>query len=321
MTPAGVAPTSAVIEAPPTLLVSVIVPVRNDRQAYLQTFLAALEQQTLPRSSFEVIIGDDGSTDGSADVATEDGWIRVVKGPPRNAYAARNQAAAVARAEVLVFCDSDCRPEPGWLEAGLAALENADVVAGRIRFILPERRTIWTLIDMDCTKDHERQVQMDNAETANLFVRREVFERIDGFDDAVPTHGDFDFALRAVASGARLVYAPDAQVWHPTRDKAGPVLNMVWIMHRWYAAREVRDRRRPLGLKLRWWVPFIHVRWRLRSGRSIGLDRHWMAQNGVRPRFRENVLAVPLLYVVLPWVAGIAQMFGWFDGRRLRASV
>ena len=302
-------------------LVSVIVPVRNDRSAHLRTLLEALEAQTLPRSSFEIVIGDDGSTDGSTDgLATDDGWVRVLAGPQRNSYAARNRAARGARARVLAFCDSDCRPEPHWLEAGLAAIEDADLAAGRIRFIVPERRTIWTLIDMDTTKNHEREVEIGNAETANLFVRREVYERIGGFDDTIPEHGDFDFALRAVASGAKLVYAPHAEAWHPTRDTARPFLKMAWIMHRWYAAREVRAGRRPLGLKLRWWVPFIHMRWRRRSGRPLGLDRHWLGQNGVRPRLRDNLLAVPLIYVLLPWFEGLAQVRGWFDGRRLRSA-
>jgi GT2 family glycosyltransferase len=301
-------------------LVSVIVPVRNDRGAYLRTLLDALGRQTLPRECFEVVIGDDGSTDGSTEgLATEDGWVRVLPGPPRNSYAARNRAARGARAPVLAFVDSDCKPEPHWLEAGLAALDaGADLAAGRIKFIVPERRTVWTLIDMDATKDHEREVEIGNAETANLFVRREVYDRIGGFEDDIPEHGDFDFALRAVASGAKLVYAPEAEAWHPTRDTARPFLKMAWIMHRWYAAREVRAGRRPLGLKLRWWVPLIHARWRRESGRSLGLDRHWLGQNGVQPRLRENALALPLMYVFLPWFEGAAQIRGWFDGRKIR---
>jgi GT2 family glycosyltransferase len=302
----------------PTPRVSVVVPVRNDRGAYLHTLLEALGAQTLPRSSFEVVIGDDGSTDGST--AGLPDWVRVVRGEPRNSYAARNRAARAAQAPVLAFCDSDCRPEADWLERGLEALQDADLVAGRIHFIVPPRRTIWTLIDMDSTKDHEREVEIGNAETANLFVHREVYDRIGGFDDTIPEHGDFDFALRAVAAGARLVYAPRVEVWHPTRDSPRRVLKMFWIMHRWYAAREVHAGRRPLGLKLRWWVPFIHVRWRLRSGRSLGLDRRWLGENGVQPRLRDNALAVPLLFLVLPWFAGVAQLRGWFDGRRLRAT-
>jgi GT2 family glycosyltransferase len=305
------------------LAASVIVPVRNGRR-HLELLLAALEKQTLPRERFEVLIGDDGSTDGSTDdLETEGGWLRVLKGGPRSSYAARNRAAGAARAPILAFCDADCQPEPDWLEAGIAAVESAEpetLAAGRVRFLVPDRPTVWTLVDMDTTKDHRREVEIGNAETANLFVRREFFERLDGFDDTIPEHGDFDFALRAVAAGAHLSYASEAVVWHPTRDTAKPFLRMVWIMHRWYAAREVRDGRRPLGLKLRWWVTPLHARWRRRSGRSFGLDRWWLGQNGVTPRLRDNVRAVPIIYVLMPVIAGVAQLRGWWDGRRLRTA-
>ena len=73
-------------------VVSVIVPVRNGR-AHLPGLVASLEAQTLPRESFEVIVADDGSTDGSTEgLATADGWIRVTPGQPQNSYAARRTA-------------------------------------------------------------------------------------------------------------------------------------------------------------------------------------------------------------------------------------
>jgi uncharacterized protein YqjF (DUF2071 family) len=113
----------------------------------------------------------------------------------------------------------------------------------------------------------------------------------------------------------------DVVVWHPTRNTAKPFLRMVWVMHRWYAAREVRAGRRPLGLRLRWWIPVLHARWRHRSGRSLGLDRWWLGQNGVTPRLRDNLRAVPIIYLLMPAIAGVAQLRGWADGRRLRATM
>jgi|SRR5919201_16961 GT2 family glycosyltransferase len=302
--------------AGPKLLASVIVPARNAADQ-LRELIDALRAQTLPRHRFEVVIGDDGSTDGSiAALATADGWIRVAPGPPLNSYAARNRAVHVARAPLLAFCDSDCKPEPDWLEQGLRALDRMDVAAGRIRFLVPQRRTIWTLLDMDGSKDHEREVRQGNAETANLFLRREVFDAVGGFEDVVDEHGDFDFVERCIAHGFRLGYAADAEVWHPARTRARHFLRAVWIYNRGYAEREARRGRVPEGLKLRSWVPLVQpIRSRRRWGLSFGPDRRWLAANDVHPQLRETLAVLPVMYLVLPYVRGAAQLVGWWEGR------
>jgi glycosyltransferase involved in cell wall biosynthesis len=297
----------------------VIVPVRNGRED-VRALVEKLEAQTLPREQFELVIGDDGSTDGTCDgLEASADWIRVAAGRPLNSYAARNRAVRASAGSILAFCDADCRPEPEWLERGLRALESADVVAGRIRFTLPERRTVWTLIDMDGSKNHELIVKQGLAETANLFVRRELFDRVGGFEDEVPEYGDFDFVERTVAAGARLVYDEGPVVWHPTRNQGRPFLRATWIYNRGYAEREGREGRLPEGLKLRSWVPLVQpLRARLRWGRSVGPDRSWLETNGIRPRRAETIKALPIMYLLIPYLRGFAQLSGWRAGKRLR---
>ena len=301
-------------------MASVIVPVRNGRDD-VRELLAYLEQQTLGRESFEVIIGDDGSTDHGLDgLQTDDGRISVTHGPPLNSYAARNRAARSSRAPILAFCDADCRPEREWLERGLEALRGTDIVAGHIRFFAPEQRTVWALIDMDGSKDHELQVRENNAETANLFLRRDLFDRVGGFDDTIKEHGDFDFVERCVAAGARLTYVPEVVVWHPVRTTARSVLRAHWIYSRGYAERATRDGKRPEGLKLRNWVPIVQpVRARRRYGRSVlGPDMRWLSQHGVEPTPWERVLSIPILYLIVPYLRGTAQVSGWWAARKQR---
>ena len=314
MTPSTAAGTDRPTER--RLDASVIVPVRDG--ADLHGLIAALAAQTAGRERFEVIIGDDGSTDGAVgDLAADDGWLRVSSRPPRNSYAARNRAAALARAPVLAFCDADCRPEPTWLEAGLAALEESDVVAGLIRFQLPERRTVWTLLDVDMFLDQERAVRAGRAATANLFVRRGLFEQMGGFDAALPNTGDHDFVLRCVNDGARLAFEPDAVVRHPSRDDARSLVRKVWAVNRRYAERESLAGRRPNGLRLREWVPVVQsLRSRRRFERSLALDRRRLTEHGIRPTIREQTCALAVIYVLFPYLAGTAQLYGWWEGRR-----
>jgi glycosyltransferase involved in cell wall biosynthesis len=301
--------------------VSVIVPVRNGA-ADLRALLPCLDRQTIASSDFEVVIGDDGSTDGGTEaIETADGHIRVAFGPPTNSYAARSRAVELSRAPVLAFCDADCRPEPDWLEQGLAALEGTDIVAGRIRFEVSEPRTVWTLVDMDGSKDHEHQVRVGVAETANLFLRRELYDRVGGLDGSIPEYGDYEFVERCVAAGAELSFGPHAVVWHPTRSSAGSLLRALWKYNRGYAVHAGRAGEVPDAVKLRSWVPLVQtIRGRRRWGRSIGPDRTWLRTNGVEPTLGETLRELPIMYLVIPYLRSTAQLLGCLDGRKLRRA-
>jgi beta-1,4-mannosyltransferase len=301
------------------LSVTVVVPTR-DAGPSLRELLAALAVQTLPRARFEVVIGDDGSTDGStAALATEDGWVRVASGPRRNSYVARNRAARLARAPVFAFCDSDCRPEPGWLEAGLAALADASVVGGSVRFLIPVRTTIWTLLTLDMFLDQAAALERGHGLGGNLFVSRALFERLGGFDESLPSGGDGDLVSRAVENGRRAVFAPDAVVWHPTHDSARPFLQRIWFQSRWQSVRLARAGIRPYGLRLRWWVPVVSkARERRRTGRPLLLDRQRLADAGLVRRGRDDIKALPIIYLVIPYVAAVAQLWGWWRSRGSR---
>jgi glycosyltransferase involved in cell wall biosynthesis len=290
--------------------VSVVVPVR-DGATRLPELLAALETQTLPRQRFEVLIGDDGSVDeGASDLDSGDGWLRVTRGPPLTSYAARNRAAALARGPLLAFCDADCRPDPTWLESGLAALRNADVVAGEIRQLAPARRTVWSLLDMEMSADQQAAVRTGRAMTGNLFVRRELFERLGGFDSSLPSGGDYDFVARSLEHGARLVYSAKAVVHHPTCDDARSFLRRVWFRDRWASARA----RPSVGMRTAGYlslVPVLGPLWaRRRRGRPLGLDRRRLDAAGVEVDLRDDLSAALVLYFVLPYFAALAQLRG-----------
>src|SRR5579884_853049 len=190
------------IVMPEALDVTVVVPVRD--MDGLGELAAALRGQSLGVDRFEVVIADDGSR-RPLDVEPDGEWLRVDRAAPANSYAARNRGARLARGRVLAFCDADCRPAPDWLEHGLAAVDDgAGLVAGEVRPRRPRRVTAWALLDADDSFNQERVVAEGYALGGNVFVRRDVFDRLGGFDETRPSGGDFELARRAVSAGERL---------------------------------------------------------------------------------------------------------------------
>lgn len=207
-------------------VVSVIVPAHNAARR-LPDLFAALSQQTVPRESFEVIVVDDASTDDTSAAVEANGVARLLRAPVnRGSYAARNQAIGEARAVVLAFTDTDCMPEPSWIENGLAALENADIAAGHVEIPLGEHPTAATLLGAARRHiDQEHRVsEYGFGATANLWLRRELIDRVGVFRDDLISGGDAEFCHRATAAGARLVYAPEARVTHPPRSRPAELL-------------------------------------------------------------------------------------------------
>src|SRR5688500_4083543 len=104
------------------------------RREFLPSLIASLERQTLAPDRFEVVIADNGTTDGSAELlaelaATSPLDIRVVRNEENRGPApGRNLAWRAARAPLVAFTDDDCEPTPGWLEEGLRALGTGHVV-------------------------------------------------------------------------------------------------------------------------------------------------------------------------------------------------
>jgi glycosyltransferase involved in cell wall biosynthesis len=199
--------------------VSVIVPVYNDRRRIV-TCIRALLAQTYPRDRYEVIVVDNGSTDGTAEVAAREPVTVLVERRIRTSYAARNRGLSAAKGEVIAFTDADCTPSPRWLEAGVGALEahGADLAGGAVRFVASARPSGAEVYDSISNMQQERSIgERGVAKTANLMVRAAVFAAVGPFPAEMPSGGDVAWTGRATGQGFRLVYAPEAEVTHPTR--------------------------------------------------------------------------------------------------------
>jgi glycosyltransferase involved in cell wall biosynthesis len=177
-----------------------------------------------------VVVVDNGSRDDTTAIARAHPVVtRVVAEPVPGSYAARNAGVACARGSVLAFTDADCRPRPGWLACGSAALDGADLVGGEVVAAVSDRPTTWERYDRATYLDQGRAVRDEGyAATANLFVRRAVFDDVGAFDATLRSSGDLEWGQRATRAGHRLVHAPDAVVEHLPRR----TLRDTWRLHR-----------------------------------------------------------------------------------------
>ena len=202
------------------LQATVIIPTFEDWDG-LQICLDCLARQTADPAIFEVIVANNNPVpDVPAEVRLPAN-ARVIHALKPGSYAARNAAMAEARGAVLFFTDSDCLPDPHWIEAGLSAisaLSPCDLVAGAIE-LFPEGEQ-WTATELYYRVHH--LLQEDYAKdgwcaTANLVARRTAFDHVGPFSEDRFSGGDKEWTLRATAMGSQLVFSPEVRIRHPAR--------------------------------------------------------------------------------------------------------
>jgi len=197
---------------------SVIVPAYN-AQHTIEDCLRALDEQSVPRETFEVIVVDDGSADATADVAARYP-VRVFTQQHAGPATARNLGARVAQGRYLLFTDADCIPTPDWIEQIVRPLEADEHVAG----VKGTYRTCQTsLIARFAQVEFEekyarlRQVKdIDFIDTGSAAFRRDAFWEVGGFDShfRAASNEDTQLSFSLVASGWRLAFADAATVYH-----------------------------------------------------------------------------------------------------------
>lgn len=238
--------------------VSVVV-ASHARRLRLRWLLNALEEQTLARERWELIVVHDYDEETARIVMDrhplgEGGTLRHVPVEPGTGSPARqrNIGWRAARAPVVAFTDDDCRPDPGWLEGMLRAAEGAPgaVVQGKVRPD-PYEQALFLA-------PHVRSLQVDPvnpyAQTANILYPRALLDRLDGFDEAAVAGEDVGLSLRARAAGARFVAAPGAVVHHAVESHSLPGIlrqNLKW-RYLAYLVKQHPEFRRELVLGVFW---------------------------------------------------------------------
>lgn len=193
-------------------LASVIVPVFRD-WAGVPDLITAIEAQ-VNRPDLELIIV---SNDEAAEQPHGLRCDRFVHCAKPGSYAARNHGAAAARGGILIFTDTDCRPEPQWAERVIASVGPDRIVAGQVKMPNAQGAGFWETYDTLTGFPVAAYVRSGYGTTANLGVSARLFAACGGFPTDGFSGGDARFCRAAQTQGATIGFAPDAVVEHPAR--------------------------------------------------------------------------------------------------------
>ncbi len=213
-------------ESPPAAAISVelsvVMPAFNAAST-IGAQLDALQKQHWD-SSWEVIVADNGSTDTTAAIvsrrAANDPRIRLLDaGDHRGAAHARNAAVRVARGTSIAFCDADDVVGDRWVAAMGTALRETPFVTGPQEY--KALNEPWLHAVYGARPAVELQLFagiFPFGPTANLGIRRDLFERLGGFDTSIAVYEDLELCLRAWLDGVELQFVPDAIVHYRYRS-------------------------------------------------------------------------------------------------------
>lgn len=199
------------------LLVSVIIPAYNAQDTIADALEAVRAQDYA--GGVELIVVDDGSTDGTAGVVRRYADVVYLRQDNAGPACARNHGARISRGEVLFFTDSDCRPSRSWVSEGMKCLQREDVsvVAGSYG-ITNTDSVLARVIHAEIVFRH-RFLMPEFPKffgSYNFAIRRHVFESAGGFNEQYrrASGEDNDLSYRIMARGGRILFRRNITVDH-----------------------------------------------------------------------------------------------------------
>ncbi|MCB9420737.1 MAG: glycosyltransferase family 2 protein [Ardenticatenaceae bacterium] len=200
--------------------VSVIIPHYNDADR-LGHCLDRLENQTYPSDRYEIIVIDNGSDESPEGVTAVSHHSTLVFENKPGSYAARNYGISKAQGEIIAFTDSDCLPEPNWIEKGVQTINQNDAIgfiAGKVD-VFPLDYDHPTIVEqyeiLRAFPVEEFIERWHFGVTANIFTRLNVINDVGNFDETLKSNGDTDWCQRVYNAGYKPVYVDEACVKHP----------------------------------------------------------------------------------------------------------
>jgi glycosyltransferase involved in cell wall biosynthesis len=205
-------------------MVSIVVPAYNSSRTIRSCIEACLNQDY---PELEVIVVDDGSTDGMGEIVR--GYpVRYIRKPNGGPASARNVGWRAAIGEIVCFTDADCIPVRDWVSRLVSGYTSDEVAAvgGSYEIVNPDS-LLATCIHEEIIQRHlSMPREVDYLGSFNLSLRKRVLEEVGGFDEGYrkASGEDNDLSYRLSKLGYKLIFDSEAKVAHHHPERLWPYL-------------------------------------------------------------------------------------------------
>ena len=190
---------------------SIIIPAKNE-ETNIRYCLDALKVLDAPKYEYEVIVIDNGSFDATVSIVNEYGYSVYVK-PHLSLSGLRNFGANIASGDVFVFLDADCVPDKDWLKNIATTLREFDIGCTGSTPLSPTNSGWVEKVWSSFRTRRKNRCYTSWINSSNLIVRRELFEKVGGFNQNVKTCEDVDICIR-LSKICKILFEPSIRVVH-----------------------------------------------------------------------------------------------------------
>jgi len=249
---------------------SIIIPAYNASNT-IGKCLYSLLNQSIPKERYEIIVVDDGSTDGTAEII-KNLPIRYLWQHNQGPATARNRGANEAKGEIILFTDADCVPEYNWIEEMVKPFNDPEVMAVKGAYKTQQKALTARFAQIEFEERFEmlkKAETIDMVDTYSAAYRKSVFLSFGGFDPSFPVanNEDTELSYKMSKAGYKMVFKPDAIVYHlnhPDSLKKYTRLKFwrgYWKMmvYKRYPEKMLKDSYTPQSLKLQIMFTFLSL--------------------------------------------------------------
>lgn len=248
-------------------LISVIVPVFNGERT-IEDCISALLDQTLPRTGYEILVVDDGSADRTAEIVKRFP-VRYLHQPNQGPAKARNLGVENSSGDIVLFTDSDCVARRDWIELMTRPLRDENIQGVKGAYRTRQNSLTARFAQVEFEERYEllkRHKHIDFVDSYSAAFRKHVFLKAGGFDTSFPkaNNEDTDLSYKLTSMGCKMVFAPDAIVYHEHPDSLWKYLKLkfgrgYWrmVVYKRHPEKMVKDTYTPQSLKLQILLAFL----------------------------------------------------------------